>query len=206
MSYSKILVLAFGITGAALAAACSDDNGPGGGTAGTSAGGSGGDNGGDDGCNTDYSRLAGGDPVSLQDDLMPVFGLSCTQSQCHNDQHRKAQLYLGPRCQFEDGACQFIDTPLTQADLDEVHQNLLAESTTVAGVQRVDPGNADGSFLLQKLAGIHNDQGHACTPQDANATECGDEMPPGQALCDQRNGQDRFDLFVRWVLQGAQNN
>ncbi|HEX4478309.1 MAG TPA: hypothetical protein VH142_24675 [Polyangiaceae bacterium] len=34
--------------------------------------------------NPDYSDLANTDPVSFTNDVMPIFGLSCTASDCHN--------------------------------------------------------------------------------------------------------------------------
>ena len=146
---------------------------------------------------------------------MHVFGLSCTQTtQCHGTDSTRpmAGLLLGPPCGYDQttGRCTFPTTPLTDQLLTQVYTTLVnvpAVTVTSPTVMRVAPGDPAGSFLIQKAAGIHEDQGYMCTPQHSTAvTPCGNEMPPGATLCLQLNGQTRFDTIAKWILDGAQNN
>ena len=197
---------------------------------GTGAGGGGG-SGGAATCDTDYAKSSTGADVSLKNDLFPVFGLSCTASECHNSRDKASALFLGWKCKFDgvlkkcvfpamvaDGGANDVSQPqpLVQADVDAVHADLMAESKTAPGVKRVDPGKPGASFLLDKLAGTENDPSkpyHAsCKNQAPTRTAanevCGTHMPAvGKALCiSGSTGQDKFNLFVRWVAQGAKNN
>src|SRR4029079_18745867 len=43
----------------------------------------------------DFSQLQTEPPISFKDDLMPIFGLSCIASACHDMNARKAGLVLG---------------------------------------------------------------------------------------------------------------
>jgi hypothetical protein len=161
-------------------------------------------------CNTDFAQI-GADPipVSLRNDLMPIFNQSCDQTQCHDKDKPKALLYLSPGCarNLDTGACDEI--ALTEADVQEVYANMVGvASTTAPAVLRIAPQDPAQSFMVHKIADTHEAQGYACTPQDTMVTGCGDSMPPqGATLCTQNNGgQERFNMIVRWILQGAQNN
>jgi len=226
------LPLALALLTSLVVAACGDDGGgddPTGGTGGGGSGTGGSASGGGTAsatCNTDYARLSSAEPVSLKNDLMPMFGLSCVASQCHNERDEKAGLYLGVKCNYDAAAewkCTFPDTPdgpdvvkdaqpVTQEIVDKVHASLLGAAATVPGgaVKRVVAGDAAASFLIQKLAGTHTEQGHTCENQDPSRSNeaCGDNMPPGsEGLCFQKNtGQTKFDAFAAWVQQGALNN
>ncbi|MBM4362610.1 MAG: hypothetical protein FJ104_08005 [Deltaproteobacteria bacterium] len=224
--------LAIALLSSLVVAACGDDGGGDDDTSRGAAGGGAGAGGAASGgsgtatCNTDYARLSSAEPVSLKGDLMPMFGLSCVYSQCHNERDEKAGLYLGVKCDYDADAewkCTFPDTPagpdlvkdsqpITQELVDRVHTSLLGAAATVPGgaVKRVVPGDPAASFLIQKLAGTHKEQSHTCENQDPSRSNeaCGDNMPPGsEGLCFQKNtGQTKFDAFAAWVRQGALNN
>jgi hypothetical protein len=163
-----------------------DDGGPGG------AGGDGG-TGGTAACNLDYAAIAAADttPVSLAEDVMPIFQGACNFQSCHDMDRRPtplAQLALGPR-----------SSTATEAQLQSVLDNLInVASATAPEARRVVPGDPGASFLVQKMAGTHDEQGYACTPQDVGATGCGTAMPPASApFCE----SDRFNVIVRWIAQ-----
>jgi hypothetical protein len=193
------------LTAAGLGACGDTTTEPNNGTAG--GGGTGG--GGPVGCDTDYARISADPaPVSLEDDLMPIFQRACTLSQCHCNRDTSSRCTTPvPKSEL------FLGAPASEgpvADyIADVHADLVnVESTTAAGVMRVVPGDPGASFLIQKLSDTHADMGHDCTPQDPTTTGCGDPMPPGGAtLCTTgANGQAEFELFARWVAQGALNN
>lgn len=187
------------------------------------------------GCNTDYATIAANaPPISLTNDLMPIFGLSCTQSECHNvnDPQHKAGLVLGVKCKFNasmqavDGGvnpkwtCEFPTTagtdpvadpqPLTPAIVDEVYKNLLLASQTVTSVKRVAPSDDEHSFLLDKLANRQNQQPYASQCQNQDPTKssfpCGDKMPLTGAVSLCEDDPPRFDAIAQWVAQGAKEN
>jgi hypothetical protein len=176
-------------------------------------------------CNTDYARYQGdaGRMVSLRSDVMPVFGLSCTVSDCHNSHDKKSGLDLGWRCAYDavKRACIFPAVedpntpstnppkPLTEEVVNAVYASLLADSATASGVKQVVPGDPSRSFLLDKLAGTQNERGYTCTNQDpsreVNPVPCGDTMPQGaDPTCE--GSPASFELIVRWITQGARNN
>src|SRR5512139_255160 len=76
---------------------CSSDSG--GSNNGNQTGADGGGGGSGAGCDTTYANVPT-EPVSLKTDLMPVFGLSCVARQCHNGDDKKADLYLGVKCDY----------------------------------------------------------------------------------------------------------
>jgi len=174
-------------------------------------GGNGGEGGAPAVCDTDVTRLSTHAPVSLKTDIMPIFGNSCVQSQCHDSDRPQATMYLGPKCSItnlETRVCEYpADMPLTQAEIDMVHANLIVASKTVPTVMRVAANDPLHSLLIQKTADIHLEQGHVCVQQSTDVTNpCGEEMPPDVTLCTQKNGQERWDKIAAWILQGALNN
>jgi hypothetical protein len=168
------------------------------------------------GCDVDFADLASAPAVSLRNDVMHVFALSCALgAQCHGTASTRpmADLLLGPPCGGFDqatGTCTFATTPLTDEIVTQVWSNLVdvaAVTMTSPTVMRVAPRDPLQSFLLQKTAGIHEQQGYVCIAQDSTAaTPCGNEMPPGQPLCLQDEDQARFNTIAKWILDGAENN
>lgn len=167
-------------------------------------------------------------PISFQNDLLPMFGLSCILSDCHNSAENapRAGLQLGHKCDYNATAkwkCVFPTTvtdpsnlisassPDDPATVMAVYQSLMAPSTTVngGGMVRVKPGDPANSFLMLKLAGTENMHGLMCTNQDPShgtGAACGDPMPlGGTQWCD---GSDRpkFDAIAQWIANGAMMN
>ena len=170
-------------------------------------------------CETDFTRLAAAEHVSLRDDVMPIFGLSCAMSFCHGNDKPPAKLYLGVRCVFDENSphrCTFPDepgaasqpdvAPLTPEIVDRVYQGLLAASNTAPEVQLVTPGDPDASFLVDKLLGTHNDRGYDCASSGpVELGPCGAAMPfgsPGFCAFDGFESST-FNTIAAWVLQGA---
>lgn len=153
-------------------------------------------------CSSDPEPAA---PASFRQDVAPILGLSCVASQCHDKDTPKAGMYLGPHYGFSN---MEFDEPLTDAVVAEILANIVGvDSTTAAGVKRVAAGDPDNSFIMQKVAGTHGMQGHTCMVQETGVTEeCGEEMPPDNGLCQQKNGQERCDKIAAWIEQGAKDN
>lgn len=156
-------------------------------------------------CSGDYSALPATE-ASLEHDLMPIFGASCTFSSCHDRSAMKAGLVLGdPKSLREDGG--FIDPLL----LKEVRDSLLAPSTTVASpaVPRVTPGDPTRSFLLDKITNTQSERGYAqCRnqgPTRSSSNSCGDPMPFGDPnYCSTNSG--KVMAIAAWIRDGAPQN
>jgi hypothetical protein len=174
-------------------------------------------------CETDFPRLATAKRVSLRDDVMPIFGLSCTMSSCHGGEEPPAKLYLGVRCAYDETSphrCTFPDAPgqstnpeampLTPEVVDRVYPGLLASSRTAPTVPLVSSGDPSASFLVDKLRGTHNARGYDCVSFGSDETDgpCGRAMPLGSSsLCDLgSSGASQFNTIVAWVLQGARDD
>jgi hypothetical protein len=225
MSFRKALVILLCLGSACTTAGCASSTAPAGGAGGSGAGGAAAT-----GCaGIDYASYSTGPLPSFKTDIMPIFGLSCTASDCHNSKDHKAGLDLGWKCDFVTATktCVFpamVDPnttstnpskPLTQAVLDAVYASLMAPATTVippsASVPRVIPTNAEHSFIIEKVSDTQNKQGYTCKNQDpsheTNPPECGVVMPlNGEPLCAGTSRVLRFDLLARWIAQGAPNN
>jgi hypothetical protein len=174
----------------------------------------------------DFASYATAPKASFRQDVLPIFGLSCTTSDCHRPMDHRAGLILGYKCTPDTTAkwtCTFPTAPTTDGDdtmpqpddaatIAAVRASLLAPATTVDGgtVARVSPMHPEKSFLLQKLAGTQNAQGYTCTNQDPShpATNmvlpCGDTMPllGGDPWCGGKS-RARFDAIATWIAQGA---
>jgi len=191
-----------------------------GGAAGTSNGGTTAD------CtNIDFASYATAPKVSLRNDVLPIFGLGCTASDCHRPTDHRAGLVLGYKCAPDATAkwtCTFPTAPTADGDdtmpqpddaatIAAVRTSLFAPATTVDGgmVARVSPMHPEKSFLLQKLANTQNAQGYMCTNQDPShpATNvvlaCGDSMPLRGDLWCEGKARARFDAVATWIAQGA---
>lgn len=174
-------------------------------------------------CDTDFSRLEGAAAVSFEADVMPMFGLMCAQSMCHAGTTPRAELYLGVRCRYDPEArsCTFPSVapadplsnepqPLTRTVVDAVYESLMRPSTVAPAVRRVAPGDPGASFLVDKIAGRHNDRGYDCTSPSAELPPmpCGSPMPfgtPGLCVLSETS-QARFDVIATWIAQGAKND
>jgi hypothetical protein len=204
-----------GLMAALLVAACGDDTAPAEGTGG--APGSGGTSGkGECAVNADSSAA----PVAFKTQVMPIFGRHCAGSSCHSTSGRsKAGLYLGPKCNDVGGVCTYAaapDTenpnesqPLTDANVMEVWTALRAASATAPAVKRVEAGNVEASFLVDKIVGTQSDKNLTCTNTDGAGTEpCGVPMPYlSDSLCAVgASGQGKVNTIVNWIAQGAENN
>ena len=173
----------------------------------------------------DYASYASAPMVSFRDDVLPIFGLSCTVSDCHRPMDHRAGLILGYKCTPDTTAkwqCTFPAAPTTDGDdtmpqpddaatIATVRTSLLSAATTVngGGVPRVSPMHPEASFIMQKLAGTQNAQGYTCTNQDPShpATNmvlpCGDSMPLDGGQWCEGTSRRRFDAIAAWIAQGA---
>jgi hypothetical protein len=176
----------------------------------------------------DFASYATAPKVSFRDDVLPIFGLSCTLSDCHRPTDHRAGLNLGYRCAPDPTSkwlCRFPTAPTTDGDdgmpqpddaatIAAMRASLFAPANTVNGgaVARVSPMHPEQSFLLQKLAGTQNAQNYMCTNQDPSHSTtsmvlpCGDSMPLGGDLWCEGKPRARFDAIATWIAQGAQDD
>jgi len=174
------------------------------------------------GCDTVADVPRESTPVSFRRDVMPIFGLSCTGTMCHNEADHVANLYLGPRCKFDVSTklCTFPDVedtsgltanppaPLTDARVAAVYAQLVQPSATAPAVMRVVPGKPNESFIVDSILGRENDRGYECTNQDPLhegdvPKPCGDPMPFDMDWCDNARGRASADVIIEWIRQGA---
>ena len=166
----------------------------------------------------------GREMVSLRNDLLPLFGLSCVVSDCHSPRDHKAGITLGNKCAYDMNAkwkCTFptapdpMGDPTKPAPDDEalvamIYKDLTDPAMTVNGgaAKRVVPGDPANSFFLLKLADQENSKGYACTNQDpsheSSPPPCGVAMPRTRPLLTARPA--RFNAVAYWIAQGAKNN
>jgi hypothetical protein len=171
----------------------------------------------------DYTNLPAA-PVSFANDIMPIFGLSCIASSCHDQSAHKADLVLGdPSACGPQGTICFDEsakwkytykagvTPdLKQAVLDSL---LAPTSKTAPGVRRVAPGQPENSFLLDKVTGQQNSKQYPapCQNQDPvnSPGACGGDMPyrsPNWCADGEQLSVQKVQAVAQWIEQGAQNN
>jgi hypothetical protein len=172
----------------------------------------------------DYTSYGKGDPVSLKDDLLPMFGLSCVTSDCHAPKDHKAGLNLGNKCGFDANAKWKCTFP-TQPDPDpskpqpddamtvmDIYTSLTGDAETVKSptVKRVAPGDPANSFLILKLADQQNSKNYTCENQDpsheSSPPACGVSMPQNGDLYCLGTARAKFDAIAEWIAQGAKNN
>jgi hypothetical protein len=177
------------------------------------------------GCTRLSDPLGGAGPaISFRDDILPIFGLSCVTSDCHDPHDAKAVLNLGYKCLYDAGAkwrCTFpvqsnpdpgMAQPDDEATIADIYASLLAPAATVATptVYRVKPGDPENSFLVLKLANQQNSRGYTCFNQDpsheSNPPPCGVSMPQGGDSFCSGTSRARFDAIVAWIAQGAPDN
>jgi len=106
---------------------------------------------------------------SFSEDVQPWFDGSCTISGCHG----------GPEAS-------------TGLDLDagESYEMLVGVGSAQADLPRVDPGDAENSYLLHKVAGSHADVGGS-----------GDQMPPVVGTT-----AEDVQMLIDWIVGGALND
>jgi len=168
----------------------------------------------------------GGDMISLWQDLLPLFGLSCVVSDCHAPKDHKAGLNLGNKCAYDVNAkwkCTFPAMPDPSGDptkpapddetlVNTIYTDLLAPAMTVTNgsVKRVVPGDPANSFFLLKLADQQNSKGYMCMNQDpsheSSPPPCGVSMPQNQDKYCTASYRARFNAIAYWIAQGAKNN
>lgn len=141
---------------------------------------------------------AGSEPVSFEQQVIPLLGLSCNFGSCHMGVSTGGFPGFGPKCTYDPVTtdCLFDPGALSPEVLDIVHGNLLAASNKAPNLARVEPGDVTRSFLLIKLAGCQD-----LLPELTGCPDCGVEMPPGRSLRD--SSPAKFELLARWVAQGA---
>jgi hypothetical protein len=146
----------------------------------------------------DAGALTASEPVSFEQQVIPLLGLSCNFGSCHMGVSTGGFPGFGPKCTYDPVTtdCPFDPGALSPEVLDTVHGNLLAPSNKAPNLARVEPGDVTRSFLLIKLAGCQD-----LLPDLTGCPDCGVEMPPGSALRD--SSPSRFELLARWVAQGA---
>jgi hypothetical protein len=178
------------------------------------------------------TNLAGYTPnaaqVSFTNDILPMFGLSCVTSDCHNsaDSQPRAGLPLGHKCAYDMAAkwkCTFPAAPADPNDLASmpapndaatvmaIYQALMMPSKTAPAMARVKPGDPSNSFLMLKLANLQNSRMLTCMNQDSshemNPGPCGVNMPQGaDPWCDSMSSRPKMDAIGQWIANGAPMN
>jgi hypothetical protein len=177
----------------------------------------------DSGACLDIPSLPTTPEISFRNDLMPIFGLSCIASSCHDQSAKKANLILGDpsacgpmgtSC-FDDAAKWKYTFKTQPQDREALVQTVLTNlvgtpSATNPAVQRIAPGNPAGSFLLDKVTGEQSTKQYPgpCTNQDPSrpAGPCGSDMPLGVTGGFCSDSSDKVQAIAMWIQQGAKNN
>lgn len=108
------------------------------------------------------------DPVTFAGDVLEVFTRNCASSGCHS------AVYPAEGLDLSDGGA---------------YDGLVGvASFQVPGLDRVAPGDPDGSYLLHKVSGTHEGVGGI-----------GDAMPPGFGL-----GAQDIAVLRAWIEAGAE--
>jgi hypothetical protein len=170
----------------------------------------------------DIPSLPSTPAISFRGDLMPIFGLSCIASSCHDQTKHAANLVLGDpsacgpvgtSCYDQAAKWSYtFKTPPPETLVSAVLANLVnTPSVTNPAVPRVAPQNADNSFLVDKVAGVQNTKQYpgTCTNQDPSRPGvCGSDMPQGVVggFCENAESAKKVQAIAQWVQQGAQNN
>ena len=205
----RMLLVSLGLVSAAALFGCSSSDNPNGDTGAPP----------NQGCG-DLSMLpAPAAPISFTNDLMPIFGLSCIQSSCHNESTKKAGLILGdPKACANPMGCydstakwqyKFTGT-LDPALVAEVYTNLVnVASKTAPAVMRVKSGDPQNSFLMDKISNAQGSKGYTCQNQDptTGGPPCGMSMPLNATdLCHDPTATDKGIAIAQWIKAGAPQN
>lgn len=171
------------------------------------------------GC-VDLSQLPTTPTISFVGDLMPIFGLSCIASSCHDTGAHKADLILGdpsacgkPSCYDPTAKWKYsFPSPPPDSLVTQVLTNLVnVASKTESAVMRVKPGDPANSFIMDKLLGQENSKTYSapCQNQDTSksTTPCGADMPlQSPSLCSDPEDAAKVQAIAQWIQQGAQKN
>ncbi|MGH9749335.1 MAG: hypothetical protein ACRD6R_05375 [Candidatus Polarisedimenticolia bacterium] len=119
-------------------------------------------------------------PISFGKDIAPIFDTrGCTAAGCHGDSPSPlpscADFSSRPGFDLRQGRAVIADVP----------------SAEVPGLDRVEPGDPDASYLVHKLQGTQ-----------ASAGGCLSQMPLGQPPLP----EIEIELLRGWIAQGALDN
>ena len=119
--------------------------------------------------------------VSFSKDVMPIFKLSCSFTNCHGLQGSSNGVFLND-----------TNGPAT------VHASIVGRrGTKLQSMDLVKAGDPRESFLMRKLDGSHCVLDAQCT-----GGTCGDSMPRRE----ERLPIAERDTIRRWIAQGAKND
>jgi hypothetical protein len=158
------------------------------------------------GCNSfDYATYApAAQPVSLKNDVVPIFARACAFSTCHaSDQNPMGGLYLGPNVNDVMGSASATPPyyPPDDATIAKVYGGLVgAKGKLPVTMLLVQPGSPKDSFLMHKIDGDQGCADIACNPIDTG--KCGESMPQRSTPLDADSARTIRD----WIAQGAMNN
>ena len=145
------------------------------------------------GCENDDSRLVldivdvgPGEPISFAQTISPIFDLSCASAPgCHTGAFPEADMVLDANVIFSG--------PLGAVGV---------ASLEVPGLNRIEPGSAESSYLAHKIQGTQVSVGgfgermpFGCTDDPGSCDQ------PGFCLCD-----ETIQVIRDWIDQGAQDN
>jgi hypothetical protein len=172
----------------------------------------------------DFSTLPATPVVSFKDDVMPIFGLSCIASSCHDSFAHKADLVLGDFsacgpvgtvCYDPNAKWKFVyKAGLSPELLTAVYTGLVNKpSKIVSAVNLVTPGDPSSSFLLDTVMGTQNTSWYTpqCQRTDPSTPggPCGPDMPLGSlSWCEdgQALSSQNVQALATWIQQGAPMN
>ena len=126
--------------------------------------------------------------VSLRNDVLPIFRLSCgLSSACHQlPASQTGRIYLGSSMGTGNSDAAMVRDAIVNSP-----------SFDLSSMALVKPGDPSNSFLMHKLDGDQCMFENQCTTQS-----CGLSMPQNSTLLE----EDRRDTIRRWISQGARNN
>lgn len=112
-------------------------------------------------------------PPSFSEDIQPVFSGSCAFSGCHGDNANPAQKPMALLA-------------------GQAYDNIVGVSSAeLPGMDRIEPGEPDESYLIHKIQGTQGTVGGS-----------GDRMPLGSAPL----APSTIELIRQWVEDGAPRN
>ena len=122
-------------------------------------------------------------PVSMQNDVLPIFAQSCSFSACHGSPSGDDNgIFLGLK---------------GSANASTVRAALVAKSSThMPSMKLVTPGQPETSFLVHKL------EGDFCALDACADGKCGERMPRGWDALDPA----ALATIRAWIAQGAPAN
>lgn len=113
-------------------------------------------------------------PPTLSGDVQPIFDNSCAFNGCHGG------TILEPP-----------EKPMSLAPGQVRGNTVNVAAFQLPGMDRIEPGRPDESYLVHKVQGTHLDVGGS-----------GERMPLGLPAL----GQSEIDVIREWIADGAQDN